>query len=145
MKDLPLGFLLNTVGRLMAEQTAGALRPMDLDPPQLGILWLVQQWPGQTQRCYARFQRRDASTFGRYVDELERKGFLRRIKSTSDRRALALELTEAGLQLLQSAIPISQQVEHNFTQSLSQQQVEELKGILRQILEQGGESGQART
>jgi DNA-binding MarR family transcriptional regulator len=135
---LPLGFLLNTVGRLVAEQTAQALRSLDLDPPQLGILWLVAEWPGQTQRCYARFQRRDASTFGRYVDELERKGLLRRIKSSTDRRALALELTDAGTRALQAGAPLSFGVERGFTEVLTTEQVRDLKASLRSILEHAG-------
>lgn len=99
-EQLPLGFLLNTLGRLLFEETQRALAGLDADVPGLGILWLVSLDPGRPQSAYARFQHRDLTTFGRHVDRLETAGLLRRLPVTGDRRAHALDLTEAGRAVL---------------------------------------------
>ena len=99
-KDLPLGFLMNTVGRLIYEATQKCMADMRVDVIELGILWLVDLYPGRQQSDYARFQRRDITTFGRYVDKLENKGFLSREAVEGDRRARALHVTKAGSAVL---------------------------------------------
>ena len=101
--ELPLGFLLNTVGRLIFEETRCRIDGIGIDVIELGILWLVEMCPGQLQADYARYQRRDGTTFGRYVDKLEEKGFLARASIPGDRRAKALNVTEAGKALLSQA------------------------------------------
>ena len=93
---LPLGFLMNTVGRLIFEATHQRMDGMPVDVIELGILWLVDLYPGRQQSDYARFQRRDVTTFGRYVDKLEAKGFLSREPVKGDRRAHALHITKTG-------------------------------------------------
>jgi len=99
-KDLPLGFLINTVGRLIFEETQRHMDGMQVEVIELGILWLVDAFPGRQQAEYARFQRRDATTFGRYTDKLEGKGLLARDAVAGDRRANALVLTSQGRAVL---------------------------------------------
>ena len=97
---LPLGFLLNTLGRLVLEETQEQLAGADVGVIELGILWLVDLAPGHLQSDYARFQHRDVTTFGRYVDKLEDKGLILRNAVPDDRRAKALSLTRKGQALL---------------------------------------------
>lgn len=98
--ELPLGMLLNTIGRLVFEETHRRLSGMEVDVIGLGILWLVDSAPGQLQSEYARFQKRDQTTFGRYVDKLEGKALLVRTPVPDDRRARKLELTSKGREVL---------------------------------------------
>lgn len=99
-KDLPLGFLINTVGRLIFEETQRQMDGMHVEVIELGVLWLVDAYPGCQQSDYAQFQRRDATTFGRYADKLERKGLLVRKNAKDDRRAHALFITQEGAVVL---------------------------------------------
>ena len=69
---------------------------------ELGVLWLVDLDPGHTQADYARFQRRDLTTFGRIVDKLERQKLLQRKNSEEDRRANHLSLTDQGRKVLKA-------------------------------------------
>jgi len=98
--NMPLGFLLNTVGRLIFEETKARMKDAPVEVIELGILWLVDLYPHRQQSDYARFQRRDATTFGRYVDKLEQKGLLSRHAVIGDRRAYALALTGEGQAVL---------------------------------------------
>ena len=98
--DMPLGFLLNTVGRLIFEETNTRMQGFGVEVLELGILWLVDLYPGCQQSEYARFQRRDATTFGRYVDKLQHKGLLKRQALEGDRRAHSLVVTPKGKAVL---------------------------------------------
>jgi DNA-binding MarR family transcriptional regulator len=100
-QQLPLGFLLNTIGSRLLEETEVALAGGKLGVVDLGILWLVSLDPGRPQAEYARFQKRDVTTFGRYVDRLELKGYLVRTPQSHDRRVKALSLTKSGLRALE--------------------------------------------
>ncbi|MEQ9258103.1 MAG: MarR family winged helix-turn-helix transcriptional regulator [Roseovarius sp.] len=99
-EDLPLGFLLNTVGDILRSETQTRMTGAALGVVELGILWLIDLAPNHRQAEYARFQRYDVSTYGRYIDKLEAKGFVARHSVADDRRAHALALTEAGRQAL---------------------------------------------
>ena len=99
-EHMPLGFLLNTVGRLVFEETSRRMQNLDVEVFELGVLWLVDLYPGRPQAEYAKLQRRDQSTFGRYVDKLEAKGFLVRNAVLGDRRAYSLAVTASGKTLL---------------------------------------------
>jgi MarR family transcriptional regulator, transcriptional regulator for hemolysin len=99
-EQLPLGFLLNTVGRHILAETEQAVAGLGLSVVELGILWLIDLDEGRTQVEYAQFQKRDLTTFGRYVDALEAKGQLRRSSVAGDRRAKSLWLTDQGRALL---------------------------------------------
>jgi len=98
--DLPLGFLLNTLGRLLYEETHNRLAGSEVDVIELGILWLIDLRPGRLQTEYARFQHRDATTFGRYIDKLEAKRLVLRETIPGDRRAKGLRITAAGRRVL---------------------------------------------
>ena len=98
--SLPIGFLLNTLGGLVLRETQKEMEGIDLEVIELGILWLVDLDPGRPQAEYARFQKRDVSTFGRYVDKLQEKGFVTRNPVQGDRRAHALTVTPTGKAIL---------------------------------------------
>lgn len=100
-QDLPLGFLVNTLGDMTREATIVALEGLDLSVMELGVLWLIDLEPDQTQATYARFQHRDSTTFGRIVDKLEAKQFVERKPFSGDRRAYRLVLTSQGKNILE--------------------------------------------
>lgn len=133
--EMPLGFLLNTAGRLILEQTVYALRDVGVDPPQLGVLWLVDSRPGETQTVYARLQKRDATTFGRLVDRLEAQGLIRRGNTPDDRRAHLLELTAAGQKVLVAGKKKAMEIEMNFASRISKEELLDLKVKLSRLLD----------
>jgi DNA-binding MarR family transcriptional regulator len=102
-QQLPLGLLLNTVGRTILEATEAALEGDELGVVELGILWLVSLDSGLPQAEYARFQKRDLTTFGRYVDRLEARAFLLRTPHPNDRRVKTLTVTKAGMKAMEQA------------------------------------------
>jgi DNA-binding MarR family transcriptional regulator len=67
---------------------------------QATLLWHVRRHPGLSLRELAAQEGISAPALSGHVDRLERLGLLRRIRSTTDRRRVGLELTAEGSRLL---------------------------------------------
>lgn len=68
----------------------------DMKPGYYTSLSLILKNPGLTQKSLAAAIRRDPSTMVSILDALEKKGWIERRRSDTDRRAHALFLTAAG-------------------------------------------------
>jgi DNA-binding MarR family transcriptional regulator len=132
-KELPLGFLLNTLGSAILDETKARLEDSPVEVIELGILWLIDLAPGHRQGEYARFQHRDVTTFGRYVDRLESKGFIRRKAVSGDRRAWALHLTRSGNAVLADGKQQSRSVERRLTRSTDTEVAQVKRFLLAQL------------
>jgi DNA-binding MarR family transcriptional regulator len=68
----------------------------DLKPGRFGAMMVIHNNPGITQAALGRAISRDKSTVTPLVQELHRRGFIRRRPSAVDRRSITLTLTRAG-------------------------------------------------
>lgn len=75
----------------------------------------------------------EPSTLSRVVDGLLQRGVLVRDRSDEDARALALSLTEAGLDLTLRIIPLAQVYERVSLSGLTPAQAELLRDMLRTV------------
>jgi DNA-binding MarR family transcriptional regulator len=69
---------------------------MAVGPGRFALLTLVASNPGISQTELSRANGRDKSTLTPALDDLERRGLVRRERVASDRRSYALTLTAAG-------------------------------------------------
>src|SRR5258708_18115287 len=76
---------------------------LDLTQKQVSALWLVDDHPGIAQTGLAQRMRMDRATTMAIVNRLEAHGYLVRLKSCSDRRKQALNLTATGRTALVTA------------------------------------------
>jgi DNA-binding MarR family transcriptional regulator len=67
---------------------------------QVTLLWLVKRSPGLSLRELAAEEGISPPAISGYVDRLERRGLLQRVRSAEDRRRVGLVLTPAGARLL---------------------------------------------
>ena len=89
------GRFANVVRGLMAE----ALDPYGVTQQQWGVMVAIVREPGCDQRGIAERQNIDVNSASRLIDELEALKLVRRMPSTTDRRANQLLLTRAGARL----------------------------------------------
>ena len=68
----------------------------DFQPGYYTTLSLLEKNPGISQKALAKAIRRDASTLVPFLDKMEKKGWVTRKRSESDRRAHELQITNAG-------------------------------------------------
>jgi DNA-binding MarR family transcriptional regulator len=76
----------------------------------------------------------DGGAMTRQLDQLEHKGYLRRRPHEQDRRALRIELTEAGSVLTRELLNCSQRVSDAAQHSLSETERRQLHDYLTRVL-----------
>lgn len=94
--ELRLGLLLRQAQRRAAAVVATALAPLDLSGRHFGVMLLLARDGTSTQKQLLADLGSDKAGMVRTVDELDRRGFVRRTQSPHDRRLYHLSLTDAG-------------------------------------------------
>jgi len=103
------------VGMLSALRTAGP--PHRLSPTRLGQ-GLMLSSAGVTSR----------------LDRLERRGFVVRLPDPDDRRGVIVELTQAGLDIVDAAVAANSVSDRQLMERLDPEEIETLEGLLRKVL-----------
>ena len=81
------------------------LRPCNLTPAQFGLLSVLAQRPNLSQLDLAEFLDLDQTTLSRNLRHLIANKWLKRSRSTEDRRQSLYTITPAGLELRRNALP----------------------------------------
>jgi MarR family transcriptional regulator, 2-MHQ and catechol-resistance regulon repressor len=76
-----------------------------LTPTQLGVLEAIFHKGPLTQRELGRKVLRSAGNMTDVIDKLERRGVVRRSRKPGDRRAVRVELTPTGVEMIQTMFP----------------------------------------
>src|SRR5260221_7219918 len=110
-----VAFLLAQLGAHAAAAFAERIRPLELTPPQAGVLRRLGRLPGQSQRGLADALGMHAPRLVALIDELEDRGLVARDRDPGDRRNYAISLTDKGRQLLAELARVARQHEHTIT------------------------------
>ena len=114
-----LGFMLVRASAGMTRLGTETLAPLGIDGRHYGVLAALADLGPVSQQTLADIFAVDRSTMVGFVDELERKGHLRRGKNPSDRRAYALELTDSGTAAQRRAATLLEGCERHYLDPLS--------------------------
>lgn len=109
------------------------LKETGLTPTLFGVLATIEARPGIGQGEVADALGADRSTMVRLVDQLERRGLVRRDPHPGDRRTVLPALTSEGRALLERATPLVRASEDEFAAALSPQERERLADSLRRL------------
>ena len=109
------GLSRGEVGMLSALRTAGP--PHRLSPTRLGQ-GLMLSSAGVTSR----------------LDRLERRGFVERLPDPDDRRGVIVELTDAGLEVVDAAVAANTISDRQLMERFDPEELEALEGLLRKLL-----------
>jgi DNA-binding MarR family transcriptional regulator len=132
-----LGMLLTMVRAEMVRAIEAELasKGLDLSFTQYLILKKSQQLGAVSATELARAVELDGGAMTRQLDQLERKGYLRRSPHEQDRRALRIELTEAGNTVWQNTASVcSQRVMNAAQRSLDATEQTQLHDYLERVL-----------
>jgi len=91
-----VGYLLNRIALQVRQMAQEALKPLGLIPPHMAVLATLLSEGPQTQRAMGTLLKIDPTTMVWLIDDLEKKGLVRRGKHPNDRRAHLVELAPAG-------------------------------------------------
>lgn len=128
---------------VVASRVGGRLEvACGLSLPEHELLIRLSQAPERELRMYdlASLLLLSKSGITRVVDRLERRGYVARKMSDTDRRVVLARLTDAGVEILEEARPfIVGGVEEFFSSHLNEDEMVSLRAILRKVLEGNGE------
>jgi DNA-binding MarR family transcriptional regulator len=133
-----VAFLLAQLGAHAAGAFAQRLAPLDLTPPQAGVLRLLAQSPGQSQRALADALGMHATRLVALIDELEGRGLVARTRDAVDRRNYALSLTDEGSAKLAELAAVAREHERAITGVLAADERRQLAAALRRIADAQG-------
>jgi len=74
------------------------------------------------------------------LDRLEKKGWLKRVPDTKDRRKVDVEITRAGMAVWRSAMQLRGGAEEQLASALTRKELEKLNRLLRKLLLRAEES-----
>jgi len=72
---------------------------------------------------------------GQLVNDLEKRGYIRRESDPNDKRATLIKFTELGWQFLQDAFELKKEIEAEYAAILGEQEMNTLRNLLYQLLD----------
>ncbi|MFM0227438.1 MarR family winged helix-turn-helix transcriptional regulator [Paraburkholderia dipogonis] len=91
-----LGYYLTKARNVLVERTDRAVKPLGLTTQQIGVILMLSSRRASTPFELSRAMSYDSGSMTRLLDRLEKKGFIVRSRSETDRRMVKLELTPQG-------------------------------------------------
>jgi DNA-binding MarR family transcriptional regulator len=129
-----LPYLINRVGSaLVARFSADALAGAHLSVASWRVLAVLSNNGGLRQTDLAELTSIDASTLSRLIGRLVHDGLVRRTRSKTDSREVAVVLTPKAETLLRKLVPVALGLQHAATRRLSRRDLAALKRVLRQM------------
>lgn len=135
--DESVGLLMRQVVDILARTLDARMAEHGLTAAQWRPLLTLSYHCDATATMLARKMSCDTGATTRMLDRLEDKGLLRRTRSTNDRRVQQIELTDEGRKAV-SVIPyVIADVLNAALAPLSRAEVDQLRDMLRRMLEAG--------
>ncbi len=113
-----------------AEHYAG----LDVTSRQLALLYAIHRDPGAQQAVLAASIGLDVNTCSDLAKRIERKGLIRRERSTADRRAFGLFLTPAGEAMIAHTAPLTMPYQRAIASRLTDRERGHMLQLLRRML-----------
>lgn len=127
-----LGFNVRKTARVLAKAYDEALAPCGLKNTQFSMLVGLQVRGPVSIQAFSDLLKMDRTTLTRNLGPLERQGLIL-IATGSDRRSRTIALTDAGEALLQTAVPLWEQMQKRLVDGLGNDQAEQLRNTLREL------------
>jgi len=131
-----LPYLINRVGSALVERfCADALARARLSVASWRVLAVLTGNGSLRQTDLAELTSIDASTLSRLITRLVRDGLVKRKRSKTDSREVAVALTAKARRAMTRLIPVAVGLQKEATRSLSKQDLATLKRVLRRMHE----------
>lgn len=130
-----IGYLIMLVRHRLLDLLDPDLQALGITAVQAIVLMGLSSGLAGTAAEFCKRLRHDPGAMTRVIDRLELMGLLRRTRTPNDRRALKLELTDAGERILpalrSAAVRASNHMLRDFTRAEAEQLVAYLKRLVK--------------
>jgi DNA-binding MarR family transcriptional regulator len=130
-----LGLLLRQSHRRAAVALNEALAPLGMTGQLFGVLLLIDRDGMSTQRDLIQATGSDKAGMVRTVEDLEKRGYLTRTRSRTDKRVAELTLTEAGEAAFATARQLMGKAWHQLFGMFSPAELDTLEELLTRFVE----------
>ena len=134
LRESPGFDLLRTAG-LFKSSFAKQLRPHGVTPVQFAVLGLLWDRDGVFQHEIAEALHKDRPNVTRILEKMESKGWVKRQKSTQDKRSICVFLTNQGLKLKDQLEPLALSFRKSAFENLSSQEIQQLRYLLSKTMD----------
>jgi DNA-binding MarR family transcriptional regulator len=131
-------FLLAQLGAYASGQFAKRLEPLGFTPAHAGIFRIIAAMPGLSQQELAAKLGMYASRLVAVIDDLQKRSFIERQPSNTDRRLYALHLTKAGKEQLAAIGAIAREHGRDLLDGLSDEERSTLTALLERVATKQG-------
>lgn len=133
-KEDSAGYLLHHVARLFSKTLRMHLEPLGIVPGQFGVLLVLWEKEGVTQKELLEHLDVEQATLGNTLTRMQRDGLIRRTKHEADGRAQQIWLTSKAKQVREAALQATLQANQCALSALDDQEVAVLLTLLKKIL-----------
>ena len=106
----------------------------DLTPVQFAAMQTLEAYPGIDQAQLAAAIAYDRATIGGVIQRLEKRGYVQRVVSETDRRARHVSLTEQGLQVIAELTPVVEALQVEILQDLTEAEREQFMALAHKLV-----------
>nr|WP_318539289.1 MarR family transcriptional regulator [Terribacillus saccharophilus] len=108
-----LGLLLSRTYLSLKRETSRMLQEFELTPEQFSLIAELDKQDNITQKELADLTEREQTTVTKIVDKLVKKGLVTRGHDPHDRRAIRLQITAEGRELVKDIKPKIEEIENH--------------------------------
>jgi DNA-binding MarR family transcriptional regulator len=141
--SLPTSYVAGWVSKRARGDIQVALAEYDLTTADHGVLVALGDFHALSQQQLADRLGADKSHVVRLIDQLEHRGLITRSADPTDRRRHRIELTDAGRQLLETIVPITEALDAQHLEPLSVAERDTLSALLQRVLEAQDGAGES--
>ncbi len=138
-----VGYLVRRLYTLLLARFEGALAQADFTLTQWIVLIQLREGVARTASDLASDLDHDSGAITRVLDQLERRGFVQRRRSSQDRRVVELKLTPAGKAIAEELLPLVVDQTNAALAPLSKSEFVQLHGFLARLLGHAQTAGTA--
>ena len=136
-----VGYLIRRLYTLLLARFEGALAQADFTLTQWIVLIQLREGTARTASDLASDLNHDSGAITRVLDQLERRGFLQRRRSSQDRRVVELKLTPAGKAIAEELLPLVVDQTNAALAPLSRSEFVQLHDYLVRLLDHAQTAG----
>ncbi len=129
-----INYLLTNAQNTVHLHFKAQLQPFDITPAQYMVLYFLGNQDSLSPSKLAELCRLDTSTMTGILTRMEKKGLIERQNCTSDRRSVDICITQEGIRLMPSILPVIDRCNEEALSCLSQKEQRALKEYLLRIL-----------
>ena len=130
-----VGYLVRRLYSILSSRIESAFASHDFTLTQWGVLMHLRDGLAHTASDLADAFQHDSGALTRVLDQLERRGLVRRARSTRDRRVVELEVTAEGRRVITRLLPTVVDEMNAALAPLDRKEFEQFRDVLRRILD----------